>query len=225
MASMVPQFWSACLEVRLLAASNCLSDREQHALHDLYLHATFSPDRISLPHPCTTLVAAFTPTCTEQHLPGLMSVVDSLIEGGVDRIAVVTTNDRHVNSAWRQGLEAQKASTKAQFEKLVMLSDADGDCVKALGLAEDMGYGYGVRSKRFTLLVENGIVKSVAVDSGIEDLKECAVENLERTVSRLVKAPTPAKSVEEDKNTAVLVGGAAVAAALAYAFMNGNGHM
>jgi peroxiredoxin len=94
---------------------------------------------------------AFTPTCTKEHLPDIMTNIDSLTSSGVDRVAVMTTNDRFVNMAWRQALEATRPSTRAQYEKLVFLSDADGDAVKALGLAEDMGYGYGVRSTRFAV--------------------------------------------------------------------------
>jgi len=57
-----------------------------------------------------------------------------------------------------------------------MLSDADGDIVKALGLVDDMGFGLGVRSQRFVLVLEDGVVKHVAVDEGSSDLKSTSAE-------------------------------------------------
>jgi len=66
-----------------------------------------------------------------------------------------------------------------------MLSDADGDIVKALGLVDDMGFGLGVRSQRFVLVLEDGVVKHVAVDEGSSDLKstsaEATIEYLQQT--------------------------------------------
>jgi len=97
---------------------------------------------------------AFTPTCNDEHLPGYVNSLDRFKELGVERVAVITTNDRYVNNAWRSAIEAcmQKKSG------VLMLSDGDGDLVKALGLVDDMGYGLGVRSQRFALVVESGVV-------------------------------------------------------------------
>ena len=110
---------------------------------------------------------AFTPTCTNKHLPDLVKTAPKFKELGVDTIAVITTNDRYVNEAWRVAIEASMNETTT----LTMLSDGDGDAIKALGLADDMGYGMGVRSTRFALLAENRSVVAVSQDRGMDELK------------------------------------------------------
>jgi peroxiredoxin len=169
---------------------------------------------------------AFTPTCTKEHLPDIMTNIDSLTSSGVDRVAVMTTNDRFVNMAWRQALEATRPSTRAQYEKLVFLSDADGDAVKALGLAEDMGYGYGVRSKRFAMIIQNGVVKHVSVDEGVDSFKECSAAQTLKVVKKLVKKEKPAaegglSTIIEAGNSAQAAGGALIIAALAFTLNGG----
>lgn len=169
---------------------------------------------------------AFTPTCTKEHLPDIMTNIDSLTSSGVDRVAVMTTNDRFVNMAWRQALEATRPSTRAQYEKLVFLSDADGDAVKALGLAEDMGFGYGVRSKRFAMIVQNGVVKHISVDEGVDSFKECSAAQTLKVVKKLVKKEKPAaegglSTIIEVGNSAQVAGGTLIIAALAFTLNGG----
>ena len=159
-------------------------------------------------------------------LPDIMTNIDSLTSSGVDRVAVMTTNDRFVNMAWRQALEATRPSTRAQYEKLVFLSDADGDAVKALGLAEDMGYGYGVRSKRFAMIIQNGVVKHVSVDEGVDSFKECSAAQTLKVVKKLVKKEKPAaegglSTIIEAGNSAQAAGGALIIAALAFTLNGG----
>ena len=101
---------------------------------------------------------AFTPTCSDQHLPGFIRNTDKLKGLGVERVAVITTNDRYVNSAWNQAIEDCMVTKSG----LLMLSDADGDAVKAMGLVDDMGFGLGLRSKRFVIVAEGGAVKCAA---------------------------------------------------------------
>ena len=107
---------------------------------------------------------AFTPTCTEKHLPGYVEQASQFKQLGYDTIAILTTNDRFVNDQWIQSVGV--ASTGSS--DLRILSDGDGDLVRMLGLSEDMGFGVGVRSKRFALVLDNGIVTDVLLDEGMD---------------------------------------------------------
>ena len=101
---------------------------------------------------------AFTPTCDAKHLPGFVQLADQLRAKGVDAIACVAVNDVFVMNAWG------KASGVG--DKVLMLSDGNGDYVRALGLELDArGFGMGVRGQRFALLVEDGVVKQVNVEA------------------------------------------------------------
>lgn len=100
---------------------------------------------------------AFTPTCSLNHLPGYLENRDALLERGVDDIAVVAVNDWFVMGAW-----AEKTGGTG---KLHFLSDWDASFTKAIGLEMDMsGAGLGVRSKRYSMLVEDGVVKSLNIE-------------------------------------------------------------
>ncbi|XAW88342.1 peroxiredoxin [Vibrio sp. CDRSL-10 TSBA] len=98
---------------------------------------------------------AFTPTCSESHLPGYVVLADKLKEKGVDLIACVAVNDAFVMQAWG---EAQNAS------ELLMLADGDASFTKALGLEMDTGAFGGVRSQRYAMIVENGVVTTLNVE-------------------------------------------------------------
>jgi len=93
---------------------------------------------------------AFTPTCTATHLPGFVVNVDAFKSKGVDTVACVAVNDVFVMNAWGQSQNA---------EHILMLADGNGELSKALGLELDASaHGMGMRSKRFALVVENGVV-------------------------------------------------------------------
>lgn len=100
---------------------------------------------------------AFTPTCSMNHLPGFMQELDAIKAKGVDTIACVSVNDPHVMSAWAKATGAEG--------KIMMLADGNGDFARATGLNSDfrMG-GMGERSKRFSMIVENGVVKTLNVE-------------------------------------------------------------
>lgn len=101
---------------------------------------------------------AFTPTCTAKHLPSYLDNVDALKAKGVDTVACVAVNDAFVLGAWAKGQEADG--------KIVMLSDGLGSFTKALGLEFDgSGAGLGIRSKRYSMLVKDGVVKSLNVEA------------------------------------------------------------
>ena len=98
---------------------------------------------------------AFTPTCSEAHLPGYVVQADEIKAAGVDLIACVSVNDAFVMRAWGQ---AQNAS------EIIMLGDGDGSFTKALGLDMDTaGFG-GVRSQRYAMIVDNGVVTQLNVE-------------------------------------------------------------
>lgn len=100
---------------------------------------------------------AFTPTCSNNHLPGYVENRDAILARGVDTIAVVSVNDHHVMAAWARFTGAE--------DKIVFLADGNGDFVKALGLDMDMsGGGMGLRSRRFSMIVRDGKVASLNIE-------------------------------------------------------------
>jgi glutaredoxin/glutathione-dependent peroxiredoxin len=100
---------------------------------------------------------AFTPTCSQRHLPGYVERAADIKAKGVDEIACVAVNDVFVMTAW--GKE-QKADGKVR-----MLADGSGDFVRALGLELDLTKnGLGKRSQRYSMLVDDGVVKTLNVE-------------------------------------------------------------
>ena len=97
------------------------------------------------------------PAPSLNHLPGYLDNRDAILAKGVDDIAVVAVNDWHVMGAWAQ--------SSGGLGKIHFLADWDGAFTKALGLDVDLsGGGLGVRSKRYSMLVEDGVVKSLNVE-------------------------------------------------------------
>jgi peroxiredoxin len=100
---------------------------------------------------------AFTPTCDRNHLPGYIQRADEIKAAGIDAILVTSTNDVFVQKAW-------SASTGAEG-KVEMISDGNGDFAKAIGLSFDgSGFGLGIRSQRYAMVVDDGVVTSLAVE-------------------------------------------------------------
>jgi glutaredoxin/glutathione-dependent peroxiredoxin len=114
---------------------------------------------------------AFTPTCTEKHLPGYVEQASQFKQLGYDTIAVLTTNDRFVNDQWVQSLGAAGS-------ELLILSDGDGDLVRMLGLSEDMGFGVGIRAKRFALVLEDGTVTDALTDEGLDECSATSAQSV-----------------------------------------------
>jgi peroxiredoxin len=105
---------------------------------------------------------AFTPTCSNDHLPGYLENHDAILTRGVDTIAVVAVNDHHVMGAW--------ARFSGGEGKLLYLADGNGDFVRAAGLDGDMSAGgMGVRSKRFSMIVEDGHCPQPGGQAGTSD--------------------------------------------------------
>jgi peroxiredoxin len=100
---------------------------------------------------------AFTPTCSERHLPGFVERFEDFRAKGID-VACVSVNDPFVMQAWGQSQNVP--------EGLLMLADGNGDFTRALGLEMDASaYGMGTRSKRFALYAEDGVVKQLHVEA------------------------------------------------------------
>ncbi|GEM71720.1 peroxiredoxin [Sphingomonas aquatilis] len=100
---------------------------------------------------------AFTPTCSARHLPGFVEKRDALAAKGVDEIACTSVNDAFVMGAWAKSQEA---------EGITMLADGNGDFAKAVGLTMDGSkFGMGLRSQRYAMLVEDGVVKQLHVEA------------------------------------------------------------
>ena len=101
---------------------------------------------------------AFTPTCSAAHLPGYVINADKIKAKGVDTIVCMAVNDAFVMGAWGKAHNA---------EELLMLADGNAELSKALGLTLDgSGFGLGLRSQRFAMVVDNGVVTQLAVEAG-----------------------------------------------------------
>lgn len=99
---------------------------------------------------------AFTPGCSNTHLPGYVVNADKIKAKGVDTIVCMSVNDAFVMGAWGK---AQNA------DDILMLADGNGELTRKLGLEMDgSGFGLGMRSKRFAAIVENGKVSHLAVE-------------------------------------------------------------
>ena len=103
------------------------------------------------------LPGAYTPTCSAKHLPGYIGRLDALKSHGVDEVWCVSVNDGYVMAAW--GRE------QGAIGKVRMLGDGNGELTRKLGLEDDKTKaGMGIRSRRYSLLVDRGVVKQVNVE-------------------------------------------------------------
>ncbi|MGY0504357.1 redoxin family protein [Luteimonas sp. e5] len=116
---------------------------------------------------------AFTPTCSERHLPGYIEHLAEFHRRGLE-VMCLSVNDPFVMQAWA---ESQNAP-----EGLMMLADGNADFTRALGLEMDASsYGMGVRCKRFALLIDDGVVRDVQVEAP----GEFKVSSAEHMLSRI----------------------------------------
>lgn len=115
---------------------------------------------------------AFTPGCSNTHMPGFVIKVDDILAKGVDKVACMAVNDAFVMDAWQKNQNA---------EKITMLADGNAELTKALGLELDATGGcMGIRSKRFALIANDGVVEYLGVDpKGVhESSAETVLEQL-----------------------------------------------
>ena len=106
------------------------------------------------------LPGAFTPTCSAKHVPGYVEKFDEFKAAGVDEIWCVSVNDAFVMGAWA------KANDLNGADDVVMLADGNGDFTKAIGLEMDGSkFGMGSRSQRYSMIVQDGVVKQLNVEA------------------------------------------------------------
>lgn len=115
---------------------------------------------------------AFTPGCSVTHLPGFIIYADKLKAKGVDSIVCVAVNDAFVMDAWKKSQNA---------EEIEFIADGNGTFTKQIGMELDgSGFGLGLRSKRYAMIVDNGVVTYLGQDDkGVEkSAAETVLENL-----------------------------------------------
>jgi peroxiredoxin len=99
---------------------------------------------------------AYTPTCSQAHLPGFVVNADSIKAKGIDSIVCLSVNDAFVMNAWGKDANA---------EQIMMVGDGNGEFTKKLGLEMDgSGFGLGTRSQRYAMIVDDGVVTKLAVE-------------------------------------------------------------
>ena len=107
------------------------------------------------------LPGAFTPTCSQRHLPGFREKAAELRKKGVDTIACVSVNDVFVMAAW--------GKDQGVGSDVLMLADGNGEFTKAVGLELDASrFGMGPRSQRYSMVVKDGVIKELNVEQGGE---------------------------------------------------------
>ncbi len=105
-----------------------------------------------------SLPGAYTPTCSQKHLPGYVKELDALKAKGIELVACLSVNDAFVMGAWAKEHDA--------LGKIVMLADGAAEFSKALGIDVDLSkFGMGVRASRGVFVIEDGVVKSVEMEA------------------------------------------------------------
>lgn len=123
----------------------------ENGLVTLTTEQLFAGERVVL----FALPGAFTPTCSAAHLPGFISLAEQFFQAGVDRILCTAVNDAYVLDAWGQ----QQQAGDVQF-----IADGAGTFAKAIGMATDSGDFGGIRSLRYSMLLEDGVVQLLNLD-------------------------------------------------------------
>jgi peroxiredoxin len=123
------------------------------------------------------LPGAFTPTCTQKHLPSYVNKAEKIHEMGVDEIICIAVNDPFVMKAWGDMYQAEG--------RVTLLADPDASFAKAAGIVADMSdYGLGLRSQRCSMIVENGIVREMRVEAAQNDF---AVSGADECIAILMR--------------------------------------
>jgi peroxiredoxin len=114
---------------------------------------------------------AFTPTCSNNHLPGFLTNADKIKQKGIDTIAVTGVNDVFVMNAWKKATDTDG--------KIEFLADGSAAFANAIGLSVDLGArGLGTRSQRYAMVVEDGVVKTLNVEDQPGKAEVSGAENL-----------------------------------------------
>ena len=114
---------------------------------------------------------AFTPTCSMNHLPPYIAALDELKAKGIEEVVVTGVNDVFVMGAWAKHTGGEG--------KVTFLADGSGKFAKAIGMTLDAdGFGMGTRSQRYAMVVDDGVVKSMAVEASPGQADETSAEKL-----------------------------------------------
>ena len=114
---------------------------------------------------------AFTPTCSNNHLPGFLTNADKIKAKGIDTIAVTGVNDVFVMNAWKKATDTDG--------KIEFLADGSAAFANAIGLSVDLGpRGLGTRSQRYAMVVEDGVVKTLNIEDQPGKAEVSGAENL-----------------------------------------------
>ena len=116
------------------------------------------------------LPGAFTPTCSAKHLPGFVIAIDKLKKRGIKKVVCISVNDPFVMDAWGRTHNVQN--------KILMVGDAKGDFTKSIGAGLNLiNRGLGVRSSRYTMLIEKGIVLRISEEEVAGKCEVTSAEN------------------------------------------------
>jgi peroxiredoxin len=130
-----------------------LKHKTAEGIEDISTDELFSGKKVVL----FALPGAFTPTCSAKHLPGFVASASDIKSKGVDTIACLSVNDAFVMEAWGRDQNVG--------DNVLMLADGNGDFSKATGLDLDAsGFGMGLRSQRYAMIVDDGVVKKLNID-------------------------------------------------------------
>jgi peroxiredoxin len=117
------------------------------------------------------LPGAYTPVCHKEHLPGIVSLLDTLQSHGIDTVACTAVNDVFVLSRW-----ARDHGTRG---KILMLADGNADFAVKSGLAVDLTqFGLGIRSNRYAMLVSDGSVSLLSIEDALSDHRKSSAASL-----------------------------------------------
>ena len=121
------------------------------------------------------LPGAFTPTCSAKHLPGFVDSMDEIKKKGIKKVICISVNDPFVMDAWGKSHNV--------YEKITMLGDSRGEFTKSIGAELDLNArGLGIRSARYTMLIENGAVKKVVEE---EVAGKCEITSAENFLKKI----------------------------------------
>ena len=116
------------------------------------------------------LPGAFTPTCSAKHLPGFVISTDKLKEKNVKKVFCISVNDPFVMDAWGKMHNVQ--------DKIMMLGDCNGDFTRNIGAEQNLSHrGLGIRSNRYSMLIENGKVVKISEEEIVGKCEITAAEN------------------------------------------------
>ena len=116
------------------------------------------------------LPGAFTPTCSAKHLPGFINSMNEIKKKGIHKVICISINDPFVMDAWGKDQNTQG--------KIIMLGDSNGEFTKRIGAELDLKVrGLGIRSERYTMLAEGGVVKKIVKEEIAGKCEITAAEN------------------------------------------------